>query len=182
MNYPLSRALCIRFSSRTEATIVAFDEDNQPHTHRNVFYYAYTNQTSSGRWHGLERHDHFGYCYGWAIGQSMCTILITENVYVVAQNLCCLALPGNAGVPRDWLKSATWLGVEQIHGRTVNHWYSFEHEYWSDVNAPYNGVRYSGPKFKTPRQFTDYDAWDISPQDIHLFDLPKNVDCSQPCP
>jgi hypothetical protein len=91
-------------------------------------------------------------------------------------------MPGNFGVPINWLTGATWLGIEQIHGRTVDHWYSFEHEYWSEVNEPNNGVRYSGPNFKTPRQFTDYDVWEVSPQDPRLFDLPKDTDCSQPCP
>ncbi|CAF0721043.1 unnamed protein product [Rotaria sordida] len=167
---------------RTQAIITAFDENNQPHAHRSLFYYAYTNKTASGRWQGNERHDHFGYCYGWALNESSCTILITQDVYIIARNLCCIAMPGNFGVPRDWLKGATWLGIEQIHGRTVDHWYSWEHEYWSEVDEPRNGVRYSGPNFKTPRQFTDYDAWEIAPQDPHLFDLPKNTDCSQPCP
>jgi hypothetical protein len=170
------------FLFRTEATIVAFDEDNQPHSHRSTFYYSYTNQTSSGRTHGLERHDHFGYCYGWALNEPSCTILITDNVYVVARNLCCLAMAGNFGVPINWLNGATWLGIEQIHGRTVDHWYSFEHEYWSEVNDPRDGVRYSGPNFKTPRQFTDYDVWQVAPQDPRLFDLPRNTDCSKACP
>ncbi|CAF3351128.1 unnamed protein product [Rotaria sp. Silwood1] len=166
----------------TEALVTAFDEDNQPHPHRSVFYYTYTNQTLSGRLHGQERHDHFGYCYGWALNEPSCTILITDNVYIVARNLCCLAMPGNFGVPIHWLRGATWLGIEQIHGRTVDHWYSHEHEYWSEVDEPRNGVRYSGPNFKTPRQFTDYDAWQIGPQDPRLFDLPENTDCNQSCP
>jgi hypothetical protein len=162
--------------------VTAFDEDNEPHIHRSDFYYSYTNQTKSGRWHGLERHDHYGYCYGWALGESSCTILITDNVYIVARNLCCLAMAGNFGVRRDWLKTAVWLGVEQINGKTVDHWYAFEHEYWSEVDGSFDGVRYSGPNFKTPRQFTDYDGWRIRPQDAQLFALPLNIDCSQACP
>ncbi|CAF4385689.1 unnamed protein product, partial [Rotaria sp. Silwood2] len=51
---------------KTEAIVTAFDENNQPHAHRSLFYYAYTNDTASGKWQGQERHDHFGYCYGWA--------------------------------------------------------------------------------------------------------------------
>lgn len=174
--------LCLFLIFRTEATVTAFDEDNVPHIHRSTFYYTYTNKTSTGRLHGEERHDHYDYCYGWAVGQPSCTILITENVYVIAKNLCCIAMPGNAGVPINWLKGATWLGVEQIHGKNVDHWYSFEHEYWSEVNEPRNGIRYSGPNFKTPRQFTDYDEWKIEPQDPELFLLPKDTDCSKACP
>ncbi|CAF3927884.1 unnamed protein product, partial [Rotaria sp. Silwood1] len=166
----------------TEETVIAFDEENQPHTHRSVFYYSYTNQTSSGRSYAQERHDHLGYCYGWAVNQPSCTILFRDNIYVVAQNLCCIAKQGNYGVSINWLQGATWLGIEQIHGRTVDHWYTFGREYWSEVDEPRNGVRFSGPNLKAPHQFTDYDVWQISRQDPRLFDLPKDTDCSQPCP
>ncbi|CAF1052752.1 unnamed protein product [Didymodactylos carnosus] len=118
---------------RTDATVIAFDDENEPHSHHSIFYYAYLNV--SGRWHGMERHDHIGYCYGWSSNRN-CTILITNNVYIVGENneFCCMALPGNFGVPRTWLKGATWLGEEEIFGQRVNHWYSHDHEYWSRVD------------------------------------------------
>jgi hypothetical protein len=157
---------------------MAFDDDNVPHVHKSVFYYLYTNVT--GRWHGMERHDHFGYCYGWS--DKNCTILITNNVYVYNEDLCCMALGGNYGVPITWLKSSHFIGEEIVRGQKVNHWYGHGHEYWSLVDAPNDGVRYSGPNFKTPRQFTDYAKWQKIPIDIKLFALPKDRNCEQPCP
>lgn len=163
-------------------TIVAFDEDSQAHVHRSMFYYSYTNATT-GKWHGVERHDHFGYCYGWdsLVGQN-CTILIIGNVYIVGEHFCCNALPGNYGVPRTWLQPSTYLGQEVIDNVPVHHWYFAEHEYWSMVQPPYDGVRYAGPNFKTPRQFTNYDAWQVGPQADSLFELPKDRDCEKACP
>ncbi len=124
-----------------------------------------------------------GYCYGWG-NNTDCTILIIGNVYIIepSTNLCCNALSGNYGVPIDWLGPATWLGEETVNGVQVNHWYFAEHEYWSNIAEPYEGVRYSGPNFKTPRQFTNYQPWEYGPQDSSLFQLPAGIDCSQPCP
>jgi hypothetical protein len=159
-------------------TVIAFDEDSVPHVHQSVFYYSFYNY--SGGMHGAERHDHIGYCYGW--GNGNCTILIIGNVYIVSETLCCNALSGNYGVPIGWLQSATWLGEEVVEGKRVNHWYYAEHEYWSNVHAPFEGVRYAGPNFKTPRQFTSYEPWQYGAQDPSLFELPSDRDCSQPCP
>lgn len=170
-----------KFLSRTEMFVTAFDEDNQPHHHHSVFYYIYTNKTRSGRFHGLERHDHFGYCYGWALNESHCSILVTDSVYIISPSGCCLGIKGNHGVGINWLRNATWLGAEQIRGKTVDHWYLYEREYWSDVDEPRYGVRYTEGIFKTPRQFTDYYDWHIGPQDPSLFHLPKDTDCTQPC-
>jgi hypothetical protein len=156
-------------------TVEAFDEDSVAHTHRSIFYYSATAGTSGG-----ERHDHVGYCYGW--GNDNCTILIIGNVYIVKPDLCCVALPNNSAVPRDWLTVTTWIGKEVVNGINVDHWYGFEHEYWSMSDAPFNGVRYTGPNFKTPRQFTTYDPWLITDLPDSLFDLPQGTDCSQPCP
>jgi hypothetical protein len=158
--------------------VVAFDEDSAPHVHRSIFYYSYFNY--SGGFHGAERHDHIGYCYGW--GNNNCTILIIGNVYIISEDLCCNALPGNFGVPVNWLQKSTWLGEEMVNRHRVNHWYYAEHEYWSEADAPYQGIRYAGPNFKTPRQFTNYDRWIVAPQDPSLFKLPENRDCSKPCP
>lgn len=160
-------------------TVVAFDESSVPHVHRSIMYYTYHNV--SGKWQGAERHDHIGYCYGWGANDN-CTILIIGDVYIIKQDLCCIAMPGNYGVPRNWLSKATWLGQEVVEGQLVNHWYYFDHEYWSQVYAPFEGVRYAGPNFKTPRQYTIYDKWQVTPQPDSLFELPRGRDCSKPCP
>jgi len=157
--------------------VVAFDEDSKIHPHQSIFYYKSTAGTNGV---AAERHDHIGYCYGW--GNENCTILIIGDVYIVKPDMCCVALPGNAGVPRDWLKVATYMGVEAVNGYYVHHWYAFEHEYWSMVDSPNQGIRYSGPNFKTPRQFTNYEPWQLVPLDDELFQLPADRDCSQPCP
>jgi len=160
--------------------VVAFDPDSIPHPHKSIFYYSY--YFYNGSYHGAERHDHFGFCYGW--GNFDCTILIIGNVYIIANDsrMCCNALSGNYGVPIDWLKHATWIGRETVENKLVDHWYYAEHEYWSDATYPYEGVRYSGPNFNTPRQFTTYQPWKYGDQDSSLFQLPENVDCSGPCP
>eukprot|EP01126_Amoeba_proteus_P022645 TRINITY_DN2283_c0_g1_i7.p1 TRINITY_DN2283_c0_g1~~TRINITY_DN2283_c0_g1_i7.p1 ORF type:complete len:137 (-),score=6.05 TRINITY_DN2283_c0_g1_i7:257-667(-) len=94
--------------------ITAFDENSEPHIHKSVMYYDWDFKG--------ERHDHFGYCYGW--GNDDCTILIIGNVYIIKEDLCCIAMPGNGAVFPHWLDSATWLGEEVINEQRVNHWYS----------------------------------------------------------
>lgn len=91
-------------------------------------------------------------------------------------------MPDNQAVPPNWLSSSTYLGEEVVDGKRVHHWYGFEHEYWSNVEAPYDGVRYVGPNFKTPRQFTNYHKWVVQPLNASMFQLPEGVDCSKPCP
>lgn len=49
-------------------TITAFDVNSTAHIHKSIMYYYYDNGVKG------ERHDHFGYCYGW--GNEDCTILI----------------------------------------------------------------------------------------------------------
>eukprot|EP01126_Amoeba_proteus_P022644 TRINITY_DN2283_c0_g1_i5.p1 TRINITY_DN2283_c0_g1~~TRINITY_DN2283_c0_g1_i5.p1 ORF type:complete len:160 (-),score=3.62 TRINITY_DN2283_c0_g1_i5:224-703(-) len=152
--------------------VTAFDENSEPHIHKSIMFYDWDFKG--------ERHDHFGYCYGW--GNDDCTILIIGNVYIIKKDLCCIAMPGNGAVFPHWLDSATWLGEEVINGQTVNHWYSAEHEYWSQVDPPYHGVRYSGPNFNTPRQFTDYQPWILTNLNQSMFELPSDRDCNQTCP
>lgn len=50
------------------------------------------------------------------------------------------------------------------------------------VDPPYEGVRYAGPNFQTPRQFTTYLPWKVQAIDPNLFLLPQGQDCEQPCP
>jgi len=153
--------------------ILSFDEDSKPRKTESVMYYRYDSVV-----HG-ERHDHFNFCYGW--GDVNCTLLITDNVYLITAKNCCDVFPKNAAVPPDWLKGGTWIGEEEVHGFRVNHWYMDMHEYWAKVDAPYDGVRYSGPTFATPRQFTNYFGFYNQELASTMFDLP-NPSCRNMCP
>jgi len=160
--------------------ITASDCENQLWRHNSELYYRYDDQVKA------ELHVHINFCFGWygnPITEFNCSYLINGNVYLISPKNCCMAMPGNGAVPPNWLNYGQYLGKEIINGQETNHWYLDRiHEYWADVNPPFDGVRYTSNNFYTPRSISNYKGGFFEEEiDPAMFELPDPERCQQTC-